>query len=159
MSIEDIELAARVLVVIVPRPIDLKAVREQGWYRIPLARAPRGIQAEYLAFYLTARFGVERWSVRSIAAVRSVNITTRAMLLPDEPHHPRANERYYRFALGPLQSLPMPVPSRKLRRISFIATTAGQLLRASDVAELWHPLEDDDLGSLPVWGAGVNRRW
>jgi hypothetical protein len=152
----DIDDNARVLVVIITRPHDLAAARVQSWYRIPLARAPRALHAEYLAFYQTAAFGAERWAVRYIAAVRAVSIATRAALLPDEPQHPRAGERYYRFALGPLQALPFALPSRRLRRITFIPTTAGQLLRAHDVAELWRPLEDVAAGWEAVWGAGVN---
>ena len=140
------------------RPRHLAAAREQGWYRIPLPRAPRGLHAEYLAFYQTAAFGAERWAVRYLAEVRSVGVAARALLLPQEASHPRAGQRYYRFALGPLLALPVPLPSRRLRRISFIPTTAGQLLRARDVAELWRPPEDAEDGWDVLWGAGVNRR-
>jgi hypothetical protein len=155
---DDIPTDARVLVAIVNRPRDLAAARDEGWYRIPLTRAPRALHAEYLAFYLTAAFGAERWAVRYVAEVRAVGIAERAALLPDEPGHPRARERYYRFALGPLRTLPVPLPSRRLRRLAFIPTTAGQLLRARDVAELWHPVEDAEGGWDELWGAGINRR-
>jgi len=155
---DDIASSARVLVVIVNRPRDLAAARDEGWYRIPLARAPRALHAEYLAFYQTAVFGAERWAVRYLAPVRAVGIATRAALLPAEAGHPRADERYYRFAIGPLLALPVPVLSRRLRRIAFIATTAGQLLRARDLNELWHPDEDITDGWGELWGAGVNRR-
>ena len=153
----DIDHTARVLVAVVTRPIDRAAARERGWYRVPLARAPRALHAEYLAFYQTAAFGAERWAVRYIAPVLSVSIATRAALLPDEPRHPRAGERYYRFALGRLQVLPFVVPSRRLRRITFIQTTFGELLRARDVAELWRPAEDAVSGWEAIWGAGVNQ--
>jgi hypothetical protein len=155
---DEIDQNARVLVAIVTRPRDLTAAREQRWYRIPLSRAPRALHAEYLAFYQTAAFGVERWSVRYMAAVRAVGLTTRATLLPSESGHPRAGERYYRFALGPLLTLPAALPSLRLRRLAFIPTTVGQLLRAGDVAELWRPREDGEQGWEELWGAGVNRR-
>ncbi len=96
--------------------------------------------------------------MRYFAAVCSVAIVTRAALLPDEAGHPRAGERYYRLGLGPVQRLPFVVPSRRLRRISFIPTTAGQLWRARDVAELWRPLEDAAEGWDALWSAGVNQR-
>ena len=156
--IDDISPNARVLVAIVNRPRDLAAARDEGWYRIPLARAPRALHAEYLAFYQTAVFGSERWAVRYLAAVRAVGIATRAALLPNEASHPRASERYYRFAIGPLLALGVPVLSRRLRRIAFIPTTIGQLLRARDLNELWHPDEDTADGWEELWGAGVNRR-
>ena len=157
MELDDIPTDARVLVAIVNRPRDLAATRDDGWYRIPLARAPRALHADYLAFYQTAAFGTERWAVRYLAEVRAVAIATRAALLPDEAGHPRASARYYRFALGPLLALPAPLPSRRLRRVAFIPTTAGQLLRARDVAELWRPLEEIAAGWEAVWGAGVNQ--
>ena len=155
--LDDLPPSARVLVAIINRPRDLAAARDEGWYRIPLARAPRALHAEYLAFYQTAAFGPERWAVRDLAEVRTVSITTRAALLPAETGHPRAGERYLRFAIGPLRALPVPVLSRRLRRITFIPTTAGQLLRAYDVAELWRPLEDATTGWEELWGAGVNQ--
>jgi hypothetical protein len=154
--IDDISPAARVLIAVVTRPRDLAAARDEGWYRIPLARAPRALHAEYLAFYQTAIFGPERWAVRYLAEVRTVSIATRAALLPAEAHHARANERYYRFAIGPLLALPVPLPSRRLRRVAFIPTTTGQLLRARDLNELWHP-DEDSAGWGDLWGAGVNQ--
>ena len=154
----EITPTARVLVAIINRQCDLAAARDAGWYRIPLARAPLALQAEYLAFYQTAVFGSERWAVRYLAPVRAVGIATRATLLPTEAGHARAGERYYRFTLGPLLALPVPVPSQRLRRIAFIPTTVGQLLRARDLNELWHPAEDTVTGWEQLWGAGVHRR-
>jgi hypothetical protein len=155
---DEILPSARVLVAVVSRPRDLAAARDEGWYRVPLARAPRALHAEYLAFYQTAAFDAERWAVRYVAEVRSIAMAARAALLPEEADHPRAKQRYYRFALGPLLTLPVALPSRRLRRISFIPTSMGQLLRARDVAELWRPPEDAEEGWDMLWGAGVNRR-
>jgi hypothetical protein len=157
MNRDGIPLDARVLVVVITRPADLARARDEGWYRIPLRRAPRALAAEYLAFYQTAAFGAERWAVRYLAAVRAVGLATRAALLPAELDHPHVAERYYRFALGPLHTLPAPLPSRRQRRITFIPTTYGQLLRAQDVAELWRPPEEAASGWEALWGAGVNR--
>ena len=144
-----------VLVAVVTRPHDLELARAAGWYRVPLRSAPRGLACGLLAFYQTAAFGAERWSVRYAAAVLRVDIALRRELLPDEAGHPRAQERYYRLALGPLWALPAPIPSRRLRRLTFIATTLGQLLRACDVTELWRPPEAP---APELWGAGVRRR-
>ncbi|HWQ14823.1 MAG TPA: hypothetical protein VNL77_18635 [Roseiflexaceae bacterium] len=154
---DDLDPAARVLVCVVTRPADLELARTQGWYRVPVRRAPRGLAAEHLAFYQTAAFGAERWAVRYLAAVRRVTLATRRELLPHEFAHPRADERYFRFDIGPLRPLPLPLPARRLRRVTFIPTTLGQLLRAHDVAELWRPPEDGAALADAVWGAGVNR--
>jgi len=154
MSIDTLHADALVLVAVLPRARDLVIAREQGWYRVPLARAPRNIAAEALAFYQTAAFGTERWAVRYIATVARVGIATRRELLPDEATHPHANDRYLCFRLDTLETLPAPVPSRKLRRITFIATSLGQLLRAHDVAELWHA-EEHQLPTSELWAAGL----
>ncbi len=147
--------AARVLVAVITRPRDLRLAREAHWYRIPLAHLPQQLAAEYVAFYQTAAFGDERWSVRYYAPILRYRLTTRRELLPDEATHPRANERYYCLELGPLAELPLPVPAARLRRITFIATTYGQLRRANDVRELWHPDEDQQLPGDDLWGAGL----
>jgi hypothetical protein len=148
---------ARVLVAVVTRPRDLALARDEGWYRVPLARVPAHFAADYLAFYQTAAFGAERWAVRYYAPVLRYGIATRRELLPDEAEHPRAGERYYRVILGPLRALPLPVPAARLRRVAFIATTFGQLRRAADVRELYRPDEDrrPDEG---LWGAGLAGR-
>jgi hypothetical protein len=144
---------ARVLVAVVTHPRDLHLAHKRGWYRIPLARAPRQVGADYLAFYQTAAFGEERHAIRFYAPILRCHIATRCELLPDEKDHPRAQDRYYCLHLGPLARLPLPVPAARLRRITFITTSFGQLRRARDVRDLWHPDEDRLLPDL--WGAGL----
>jgi hypothetical protein len=112
--------------------------------------------ANYLAFYQTAAFGAERWAIRWYAPVQAVTLARRIDLLPEDPGHRRAQELYYRFALGPLELLPTVVPSRRLRRIAFIATTLAQLLHARDVVDLWDTPESPQPSM--VWGAGIGRR-
>jgi hypothetical protein len=127
-----------VLVVVVNDPVDLARARAEGWYRIPLDRAPRRIAADYLAFYQTGAFPPEeRWVIRWLAPVQAYRLATRKELIPDEPDHPRADQPYYKVTLGPLASLPQPVPSRRLRRITFIPTTLGRLMQAEEINDLW----------------------
>ena len=118
------------LAVVVASRRDWHRVCAEGWYRIPLKYAPQPVAAEYLAFYLTRRCGSQAWCVPAYAAVRRE-------LIAAEPDHPRADDLYYRVALGPLQLLPRPLPSRRLRRVTFIPTTLETLLAADDVADLW----------------------
>ena len=126
-----------VLVVLLNNARDLARARDEGWYRIPVRRAPSRLGADYLAFYQTRAFGDEAYTVQYLAAVRRVHVLPRARLLPDEPDHPRAHEDYYKIEIGPLERLPHPVPSRALRRITFIPTTLGQLLTAEEINDLW----------------------
>jgi len=61
---------------------------------------------------LTRSFGVDAFSIRWYAQVRGHELVTRRDLLPDEPDHPRAAQRYYKLQLGKLVELPHPIPSR-----------------------------------------------
>jgi len=134
-----------VLVAVITRPKDLRVAREEGWYRIPLKHAPRRMAAEYLAFYQTRAFGDEKWAVRYYAPIRRYRLATRADLLPDEPDHPRAQEQYYKVEIGPLEQLPRPIPSRRLRRITFIMTDLDRLLQAEEINDLWQGDRRQDL--------------
>ncbi len=132
------EADSSVLVVVVNDPRDLKHALDDRWYRIPLARAPARIAVDYLAFYQTGAFPEgERYLVRWYAPVQDYRIVQRRELLPDEPEHPRAADRYYRVGLGPGTALPCPIPSRRLRRITFIPTILSRLLAAQEINDLW----------------------
>jgi hypothetical protein len=125
-----------VLVAVMNSKRDLEIARVLGWYRIPLAKAPKTVNVDYLAFYQTARFGDEKWAINYYAPVRGHELTTRAQLLHGEPEHPRAAEEYYKIQIGPLERLPTPVPSRKWRRITFLYTTGDRLLSAAEINDL-----------------------
>jgi hypothetical protein len=134
----------RVLVVLVNSTTDWETVQTQGWYRIPLKRAPRQVGADLLAFYLTKVFVDMAWAVHFVAPVLRFDLAQRRDLLPDEPEHPRAEEWYYQVVLGPVERLPRPIQSRRLRRITFLPTTLGRLLSAEEINDLWmrEPLEE-----------------
>jgi len=136
---DEIELSSsqRVLVAVMNALRDFEIARNEGWYRIPLKRAPRRVGADYLAFYQTKAFGDEKWAVNYYAPTRHYRLVTRAELLPEEADHPRAAERYYKVEIGPLQRLPCPIPSKRLRRITFIPTTLERLLEAEEINDLW----------------------
>jgi hypothetical protein len=126
-----------VLVVVLTNPRDLEIARTAGWYRIPAKRSPRKMAAEYLAFYQTRTFGDEKWAIHYYAPIRRYRLTSRLELLPHEPQHPRARDPYYKIEIGPLERLPHPIPSRSLRRITFIMTDLRHLLAAEEINDLW----------------------
>jgi hypothetical protein len=94
------------------------------------------VAVDYLAFYQTARFGDEKWSINYVAPVRGHELTTRAELLRTQADHPRAQEAYYKVQIGPLERLPRPIPSRAWRRITFLYTTGERLLAAAELNDL-----------------------
>lgn len=130
---------ARVLVAVMNNARDFALAREEGWYRIPVSRAPARIGADYLAFYHTAAFAREKWHVCYYAPVLGYRIMSRVELLPGEPDHPRAADKYYCLRLGALRELPRPIPSLRLRRVTFISTTLERLLAAREINDLWEP--------------------
>ena len=155
------EEATPVLVAVVNNPRDLEIARSEGWYRVPVGRAPRRLGADYLAFYQTGAFGEdERWRVSVYAPVRRVRRVRRRDLLPAEPDHPRADDEYYKFELGHLARLPRPIPSRRLRRITFIPTTLERLLAAQEINDLWlgHEAEERLWAAFKDQGLVVERR-
>jgi hypothetical protein len=125
-----------ILVAIVKTPRDLEIARVLGWYRIPLATVPKTIRVDWIAFYQTAAFGDERWSVRYVAPVRGSELVTREELFRDERDHPQAKEPYFKLQLGPVERLPMPIPSSRWRRFTFLYSTGERLLMARDLKEL-----------------------
>lgn len=133
-----------VLVAICRSPRDLEIARLLGWYRIPLASAPKTLRVDWLAFFLTSAFGDERWGVRYLAAVRGYELRRRGELLQSETDHPRTQEPYYRVDLGPLQTLVRPIPARRWRRVTFLYTTGDRLLTAEDVRDLNVPISHTD---------------
>ena len=140
----------RVLVAVMNRHRDFAIAREQGWYRIPVKRAPRRVAADYLAFYLTRAFPQDqRHRVIFYAPIRAYRLVTRIELLPDESDHPRAKDSYFRVEIGPLLRLDHPIPSRKLRRITFIPTSLEKLLNAREINDLWDKGRDQD----ELWAA------
>jgi len=140
----ELEADDLVLVALCPSPRDLEIARLLGWYRIPLASAPKTLRVDWLAFFLTSAFGDERWSVRYLGAVRGYELRRRSELLQEEADHPRAEEPYYRIDLGPLQALARPIPAHRWRRLTFLYTTGERLLTASDVRDLNVPMDQTD---------------
>ena len=129
--------APRVLVAVVPSVADWERVCQEGWYRIPLRRTPRRIGAAYLAFYHPKCFDELRWAIHYYAPIRRYSVVPRRELLPEHVDHPRGDDLYYKLELGSLQRLPRPIPSLRLRRVTFIHTDLAALLQASEIGDLW----------------------
>ena len=128
----------RVLVAIMNKRRDFDIAQEEGWYRIPAKYAPQSAtEADVLAFYFTKVFGDDKWSIRWYGAARGHELVHRRGLFPDEPDHPRAGERYYKFQLGPLMELERPIPSLRWRRITFIETSWDRFTAAEEINDLY----------------------
>lgn len=128
---------ALILVGILPDPRDLEIARLFGWYRIPLRRAPKVVDVDYLAFYQPASFGdLHRWQIEYVAPVRGHEMVIRADLFHQELSHPRAHEEYYKIQLGGLELLPRPIPAERWRRLTFLYTMGRYLKQAETLTDL-----------------------
>lgn len=127
----------RVLVAYVPDPADFEIIQNEGWYRIPQKHAPKGLYAEYFAFYFGQKFGPQKWAIHYYAPRLGHELTTRAALFPEQPDHPRAADLYYRVQLGPLRQLERPIVSLRWRRVTFIHTTWDRFQDATEINDLF----------------------
>jgi len=127
----------RVLVAIMTSPADFTLARDEGWYRIPHHHAPKGVHAEYLAFYFNRAFGDQKWAIHYYGRNLGHELVHRRDLFPDQANHPRANKPYYKIQLGPLQKLERPIVSLRWRRISFIYTTWDRFVDSTEINDLF----------------------
>lgn len=134
-----------ILVAYTPSPRDLEIARVLGWYRIPLATAPKVVAVDYLAFYQPASFGARKWRIEVLAPVKGHELKTRSEILQDEPDHPRAGEAYYKIQLGPLEPLPRPILAKEWKRLTFLYTTGEYMAKAETLADLTVHAEERQL--------------
>ncbi len=142
------ESRGEVLVAIMNNLPDFAIARDKHWYRIPVHSAHRLLKERWppawLAFYQTKVFGKEAHAVNYYAHVLEIRQVFRWQLFPEEPHEGKSGKRYYQLILSPLERLPHPILSHRLRRIVFIPTTWPKFARAAEINDLYDesPLED-----------------
>lgn len=129
----------RVLVGVINRRRDLIYARDEHWYRIPLARMKRGVDAEYIAFFLSRAFNERNGAIYYYAERKGLELAYRRDLIPSEPDHPRAGDVYYRVALGTLHEKVPPARNTNRTVISFIHTTWDRFCSARSISELYGP--------------------
>lgn len=143
-----IEQRGDVLVAIMNNLLDLAVAQNQGWYRIPVSSVENWLKKrwppKWLAFYQTKLFGEQAYSVRYYAQVIDIQKAFRYQLFPNDPIDEKSQRLYFKLILSPLQQLPKPIFSRRLRRIVFIQTTWDKFTNAFDINDLYDdsPLED-----------------
>ncbi len=141
-------MRGEVRVAIMRDRLDFGLARDQHWYRIPVDSAHKWLRnawpPRWLAFYQTNVFGHEKHAVNYYAEVLDIREVFRWQLFPDEPRDAKSQRRYYQLVLAPLQRLPQPIFSRRLRRIVFIPTTWLKFVNAVEINDLYDesPLED-----------------
>ena len=152
----------RVLVAFVPRPADFELVRFEGWYRVPQRYVPKGLYAEYFAFYFGSRFGSEKWAIHYYARNLGHELVTRRDLFPDQIDHPRVSDLYYKVQLGPILCRQEPILSLRWRRVTFFHTTWDRFQDAREINDLFvegGPYVDRVYATLKERGIQAERRY
>jgi len=148
-----------VLVALLPSPKDLLIALEQGWYRMPVTeRSPlliRSGKATHIAFYQSASFGHDRYTVRWYSPVTSLSIKKRIEILPNEPHDPNAGKEYYVIGCAEMKELDRPIRSLRARRPIFFPTTLKRLFTATDINHLFNDSPLETLLWTELIGSGI----
>jgi very-short-patch-repair endonuclease len=160
-AIGDADRRGDVLVAILPSKADFEILHQQGWYRIPVEKAPKRWPPRWLAFYQPKVFGSQAFAVNYYGTVRDIWRVKRRELFPDVPHHPMAEREYYKIRLEGLKLLPRPIVSARWRRIVFIPTTWSKFAGAEEINDLYDgsPLEDDLWAELKALQIKAERQW
>ena len=147
-------LDERVLVGVLKRKRDLAILRREHWYRMPVRKAPKR-KFGYVAFYEPARFGKSGKRIRYYARVARYAVGKRRDLLPDEPHHPRADEDYKKILVGRLMELPRSIVNVPPRRVSFGFVTLKDLLAVKNILALYHVAPTEQMVGYALMRAGI----
>lgn len=139
-----------VIVVIVRSRKDWEIVRTRHWYRLPVKHGPAEVTSPWIAFYLPRSFGADSHGIFCYAKVKTVSTVRRIDLLPGEPRHPRANERYFAISFEPPVRLARPLIPDKGRRFIWSVTTLWRLTAARAFEDLFQdepllPPEGEDM--------------
>ncbi|UBF28625.1 hypothetical protein K9N68_12525 [Kovacikia minuta CCNUW1] len=130
-----------VLIAILNNQEDLTIAREQHWYRIPVEQVEKLKKRGYwsprwVAFYQTKVFGAESHTISYYAQVKGIREVYRWELFPEQPRNATSDKRYYRLELSPLEKLSPPIVSKRIRRITFIASTWENFRNAGEINDL-----------------------
>lgn len=150
-----------VLVAIMNNKADFGILREQGWYRIPVASAPKHWPPKWLAFYQTKVFDDEAYSVSYYGRVRDIRVVPRHKLFPNELPNPKTERLYHQIHLHSLEQLTQPILSRRWRYIVFIPTTWQKFSHAVEINDLFDesPLKDRLWAELKRLDIRAERQW
>lgn len=157
MNREIIEKSPRVLVGVLNTPRDLEILKNEGWYRIPLAAAPKQ-DYEYVAFYQPAVFGREGKRIAHFGPIKTRETVKRIVLLPHEVSHPRAEADYLKITLEHLVTLPHPIRNIIPRRVTFGFTTLSRLLAAHELLALFDVPRTEQIVAVALAQEGIATR-
>jgi very-short-patch-repair endonuclease len=153
--------SGELLVAILKEVSDFGILKEQGWYRIPVGKAPRRWPPKWLAFYQPNAFGADAFKIRYYGEVDDIQIVKRQELFPTEFESELSFRKYYRLYLKSLRELPAPISIHRFRRLVFISTTWEKFLMAEQINDLFDesPIEDHLWNEFKRLKIDAERQW
>jgi very-short-patch-repair endonuclease len=142
--------------------ISLTTLKEQGWYHIPVARAPKSFKtAHWMCFYQGKIFEKEAYRVQYYGEMDGYEVVPYRNLFPNQFENPKSNLPYYKVHLKELRELSEPIPSIRPRRLSFIPTTFAKFESATQINDLFNdsPLENILWAELKKQDIYAERQW
>jgi very-short-patch-repair endonuclease len=138
------DIRGEVLIALLKEKSDFAILQEQGWYRIPLASAPKRWPPKWLGFYQPKAFKEEAFRVHYYGEIADIQVVPRSELFPNEFESARSGQLYYKLTLKSLEMLYQPILSLRPRRLVFIPTTWKKFTYAEQINDLFDdsPLED-----------------
>ncbi|HAF95447.1 MAG: hypothetical protein A2X34_02595 [Elusimicrobia bacterium GWC2_51_8] len=143
------------LVAVLRSPRDLEMAARRRWYRIPVKKAPKR-RFTHIAFYQPACFKPDGKRIVYYAEVAGCRTERRIDIFPDEPGHPAARELYFKYSLGPLIKLPLPVLNTSRSRVSFGYASLKSLSRARDILGIFNTFPIENIMCDALKSAGFN---
>jgi very-short-patch-repair endonuclease len=161
MSAKDKDARGEVLVALLKEKSDFAILQEHGWYRIPVAHAPKRWPPKWLAFYQPKAFKEEAFRVQRYGEVAGIQIVSRNELFPNEFESARTGQHYYKLTLKSLEALKKPILSPRPRRLVFVPTTWNKFRHAEQINDLFDdsPLEDALWKQLKRLSIQAERQW
>lgn len=154
----------RILVGVIKTKRDLKIMLEERWYRIPHGQATKGIDADFLAFFLSGSAAKPRPNgIYYYARRTGIELMRRRDLMPSQPDHARADNLYYKIQLGDIDDKEPPIINQpNPYTFAFIYTTGDRFIQAGHIRDLYsgsdylvdrvfHVLRQDGLPAERTW--------
>lgn len=147
---------------VINRKRDFDKAQTEHWYRVPQGQAPKGIFAEYIAFFFSRAFKELNGGIHYYARRTGIELARRRDLLPEEANHPRAEQVYHKLQFGELRRKEPPVVNPERRAVSFVYTTWDRFVEARTIADLYSDADrfvDRVFHALEQSGIHANRTW
>ena len=150
------------LVALLPKKSALDILKNEGWYHIPVANAPKRWPPKSMAFYQGRVFEEDAYKIQYFGEVESITIVPRKKLFPvTKRNQHKAEKLYYQIRLKDLQMRYTPIVSYRPRRLVFVPSTMEKFEKAEQINDLFDesPLEDRLWKALKYIGILAERQW